>query len=240
MPILPLTILSDTNKQKYLDWVKAEFQPRTLATPDATLKQLLDNAVRYWNTHSAYKISQMVSYNGQTRLQLSASFKEVVNIYPNKTANWIWNEFPTWSLAGIAVLDNIRTDLILATEAFKAFNIYVGANFRHWFEPNHDSPSTGGFLYTRNVPSGTSAFYVVGTKRILPADDIDSQHINNWLLYYFKALVKQTEGHAIRAAQIVVPGIDGQQIYSEGKVEQTELQNTLKKEAFWVSFPKRQ
>ena len=173
-----------TTKTKYTDWITAEFQPRTLAIPTTTVEQLIDNAVRYWNTHSAYKISQMVTYNATTRMQVSEEFKDVVQVFPNVSANWIWNEFPTWSLAGIAVLDNVRTDLILATEAFKTFNIYVGANFRYTFDPNHDDPTSGGFLYVRNVPSGTGSFFVVGTKRIIPDDDIDSQHINDWILYH--------------------------------------------------------
>ncbi|MFX0206317.1 MAG: hypothetical protein ACFFDT_10035 [Candidatus Hodarchaeota archaeon] len=241
MAIAPLTILTNENKAKYLNWVKAEFGDRILATPDTTIQQIIDNAVRYWNTHSAYKISQMVPYNGQKAQQLSAAFKSVAVVYPNKSANWIWNEFPTWSLAGIAVLDNIRTDIILATEAFRTFNIYVGANFRNHFEENHDDPTKGGYLYTRNVPTGTSAFFVVGTKRILPNEDITSQHINNWLLYYIKALVKQAEGHMLRAASLVLPnGIDGQTLYVEGKEEMKELQTALVKEGQWVSFIRRQ
>jgi len=235
-----LTIL--TNKTKYINWIKAEFQPRTLATPDATIEQMVDNAVRYWNTHSAYKIGQMVKYaSGQTRAQLSPCFKSVAVTYPNRNANWIWNEYPTYSLAGIAVLDNIRTDLIIATEAFRTFNIYVGANFRWYFDENHDDPTQGGYLYCKNVPSGTQALFVVGTRRILANDDIDSEHINDWLLYYSKALVKQIEGHTLRAAAIALPhGIDGQQMYNEGREEMKELQEKLAKESRWVVFAKRQ
>jgi len=233
-----LSILN--NKTKYINWIKQEFQPRTLAIPDETIEQIIDNSVRYWNTHSAYKISQMVVGNGTVRNQLSPSFKSVTVVHPNSSANWIWNEFPTWSLAGIAVLDNVRTDLILATEAFKTFNIYVGANFRYYFEPNIDNPNVGGFLYTKNVPQGATAFYCEGTMRILPTDDIKSQPINDWLLGHMKALVKKAEGHAIRAAQIVVPGIDGQVLYNEGKEEEAKSKETLAKESRWVAFIKRQ
>ncbi len=234
-----LAILSDANKAKYLTWVRNEFLPRTLATPDVLIKQIIDNAVRYWNTHSAYKISQMVNYV-PTRVQLSPAFKEVADVFPNKNANWIWNEFPTWSLAGIAVLDNIRTDLILATEAFRTFNIYVGANFRYDFIANHDDPTEGGWLYTRNVPSGTSAFFVTGTRRILPDDDIDSQHITGWLLDYIKALVKKAEGHTLRATKVAgLGGIDGQEMYNEGTKEVEDLQKRLAAESRWISFARR-
>lgn len=235
-----LSILND--KTKYVAWIKGEFEPRILAIPDSTVEQMIDNAVRYWNTHSAYKISQMVTYaSGQARAQVSPAFKSIAQIYPNRNANWIWNEYPTYSLAGIAVLDNVRTDLIMATEAFRSFNIYVGANFRWYFDENHDDPSEGGYLYCKNVPTGTTAMFVVGTRRILPTDTIDSQHINDWLLYYAKALVKQAEGHALRAASIVLPnGIDGQQLYSEGKEEMKDLQTKLAQESRWVTFIRRQ
>jgi hypothetical protein len=228
------------DKSKYLSWITAEFQPRTLAVPQTTVEQMIDNAVRYWNTHSAYRISQMVTYTAGARMQLSNEFKDVVTVYPNRTANWIWNEFPTWSLAGVAVLDNVRTDLILATEAFKTFNIYVGADFRWFWEPDHDNPSSGGHLYTRNVPTGTDGFFVVGTKRILPADNIKSEHINDWILYYTKALVKMAEGHAIRATKIVLPGIDGQELFNEGKFERDELQKKLAQDGRWVVLARRQ
>lgn len=237
-----LSILED--KTKYVDWLKAEFAPRTLATPDATIEQQIDNAVRYWNTHSAYKISQMVPITGANsniRVQVSPAFKGIASVYPNANASWIWNEYPTYSLAGVAVLDNIRTDLILATEAFRALNIYAGANFRWWFDENHDDPSEGGYLYYRNVPSGTTAFFVVGTRRILPDDEIDSQHINDWLLKYSKALVKQVEGHTLRAANIVLSGgIDGQQLLTEGREEVKDLQQRLSAESRWIAFCKRQ
>lgn len=230
------------NKDKYVVWIKQEFAPRTLAIPDDSIKQMVDNAVRYWNTHSAYKISQMVNYStGQVRAQISPAFKSIAVVYPNKNANFIWNEFPTWSLAGIAVLDNIRTDLVLATEAFRTFNIYAGANFRWWMDENHDDPSKGGYLYCKNVPSGTASLFVIGTRRIVPTDVVDSQHINDFICQYTKALVKQAEGHTLRAAGLVLPGdIDGQQLYNEGKEEMTFLQEDLQKSARWVVFAKRQ
>ena len=46
---------------EYINWVRSEFGVTTLATDDTTLAQLLENAFRYWNTHSAHKISAMVT-----------------------------------------------------------------------------------------------------------------------------------------------------------------------------------
>jgi len=65
---------------KYLTWLRQEFKPLTLATPDDTLKQIVENAIRYWNTNSAYKLGTMVNYAPLTkRVQLNAQFKTVVD-----------------------------------------------------------------------------------------------------------------------------------------------------------------
>jgi hypothetical protein len=75
---------------KYLTWLKAEFAPLTLATPDETLEQIVENAIRYWNTHSAYRISTMVNWDrGSKRVQVNNQFKSVVEVYPAKTTTWI-------------------------------------------------------------------------------------------------------------------------------------------------------
>ena len=110
---------------KYVNWLKTEFQPLTIATPDDTIEQCVENAIRYFNTHSAYKISQVFDFV-KTRVQLSAEFKAVVQVYPTKTTTYIWNDHPLWTLMGISVLDNVTTDLILMSEAFRNYRQYGG------------------------------------------------------------------------------------------------------------------
>lgn len=234
-------LLSRRNTDKYLNWIKQEFQPLTLITPDDTLKQLLENAIRYFNTHSAYKISTMVDFaTGQTRVQLPASFKQVAAAYPNRTTTWIWNDHPLWSLLGVMVLDNITTDLILLSEAFRNYRIYVGTNFRWYFHRSED-PTVGGYLYAVNAPAGSTGFFVVGTKRITLAEDIKEEFIVEWLLRYFKALVKQTEGNSLRKANMILPtGMDGQELVNEGMEEMKALQEELAENGRWVCFIRRQ
>jgi len=223
----------------YLTWIKNEFKPRTLATPDDTIKQMFENAVRYWNTHSAYKISTVYEYSpGAERIQLSNEFKTVVDVIPTSATEYIWNTHPLWTLTGITILDNITTDLIMMSEAFRNYRVYVGTNFR-WHWEKSDDPNVGGYLYVVNVPSGVGSLYVVGTKRILANEEISTEVILNWILYYTKALVKQVEGHALRAAGIIDVSTDGQALVDEGREEQMELQEKLKKESWWVCFPKR-
>ena len=51
-------------------WIRAEFAPITLATPSDTVKQMIENAIRYWNTHSAHKTSAMYDTERSGRIQV--------------------------------------------------------------------------------------------------------------------------------------------------------------------------
>jgi len=227
------------NYSDFLTWIAAEFAPRTLATPEDTLKQMYENSIRYWNTHSGYKISGVYDYApGTDRVQISEEFKTIVDAIPTSATTYIWNDHPLWTLTGVTILDNVTTDLIMMSEAFRNYRIYVGTNFRWHFEKS-DDPSVGGYLYAVNVPSGVQSLYVVGTKRILEDEVVTNELILNWIRYYAKALVKQVEGHALRAAGIIDIVADGQQLVDEGKEEERELKETLAKEAWWVMFPRR-
>jgi len=231
--------LAVKTKVAITEWVKNEFKPLKLATPDATIMQMIDNAVRYWNTHSAYKISTMVDYApGTDRVQLPAEFKSVAAVYPNKTTTWIWNDYPLWTLTGITVLDSVTTDLIMMSEAFRNYRVYVGTDFRWVFERSTDA-TEGGYLYCINVPNGVSGLYVVGTKRILDGEELKDDYIQDWILRYTKALVKQVEGNTLRKSDIINVKNDGQNLYDEGKEEMKDLQSSLAKDSRWVAFIKR-
>lgn len=223
-------------------WLKKEFKPLTLATDtvDKVLEQQVDNAIRYWNTHSGYKVSQVYDYAGGTgsRVQLSTEFKSVVTVYPTRTTTWIWNDHPLWTLLGITVLDNVTSDLILMSEAFRNYRIYVGTDFR-WVFDKSDDPTKGGYLYAINVPAATKSLLVVGTKRIIAEEDIKPEYILDWILYYAKALVKQVEGNVLRKASIVDVANDGQALVDEGREEMSDLQASLARDSRWVAFCKR-
>lgn len=227
---------------KYVDWIKREWFPLQLIiaqNSDAVIEQQVENAIRYWNTHSAFKVSSVYDYPpGTTRVQISSEFKSVVDVIPTKKTTFIWNDHPLWTLTGITVLDNVTTDLIMMSEAFRNYRIYVGTNFRHWFHKS-DDPTVGGYLYCVNVPSGVASVFVTGTKRITKNEDIKSQYILDWILYYAKALVKQIEGNVLRKTAIIDTPLDGQELYSEGREEQKYLQESLAKDARWICFVKR-
>lgn len=224
---------------KYLDWIRNEFKPLQLITPEATLKQQIENAIRYWNTHSAYKIGDVYDYApGTKRVQIDPNFKSVAMVTPTEKTTWIWNDHPLWTLTGITVLDNVTTDLIMMSEAFRNYKIYVGTNFRWTFQKS-DDPTVGGYLYCINVPNNVKSVFVVGTKRITKNEDIKVDYILDWMLSYTKALVKQIEGNTLRKTAIIDTPIDGQALCDEGKEEQKELQERLARDSKWIVFMRR-
>lgn len=220
-------------------WIANEFKPLTLITPATTVSQQIENAIRYWNTHSAYKIGDVYDYDSNTdRVQIDTNFKSVADVIPTRTTTWIWNDHPLWTLTGITVLDNVTSDLIMMSEAFRNYRIYVGTNFRWTYQRSHD-PTAGGYLYCSNIPRSCESLFVIGTKRILPAEDIVTEPILDWILQYTKALVKQIEGNTLRKTAIIDTPIDGQQLCDEGREDQTDLKERLARDSRWVVFMRR-
>jgi hypothetical protein len=224
---------------KYLTWIRQEFSPLTLATPEATLKQIYENACRFWNNNSAYKVTTMVDYApGTKRVQMNAQFKAVADVYPATTTTWIWNDHPLWTLMGITVLDNVTGDLILLSEAFRNYRVYVGTDFQWLFDKSED-PTVGGYLYAINVPNGTQKLCVMGTMRILADTDVKQEPIKDWLYRYSKSLLRQIEGNTLRKSSIINIANDGQAMVDEGTQEKEKLEESLAKDARWLTFARR-
>jgi hypothetical protein len=233
-----LTTLTDTSS--YITWIKAEFAPLTLITPDATIAQCVNSAVRYWNVSSSYRMGAMIPYTGATSIEIPAEFKNVFQVYPNNANLTLFGGLQSlWALAGVAILDNVTTDLIYLGEALKNYKSYLSLGFDWTYEMNKEDPEGKGSLYVRNVGAGTSAFFVVGSRRILKADQIKDQYILDFLLRYTKALVKQVEGSSIRKANMIVQGLDGQSLVDEGIQEMKDLQNELRINGRWVLMARR-
>lgn len=302
-------------KNEILDWVQQEFQPITLATPDDTISQIADNAIRYWNTHSAFPIVKMFPC-GQINscITLSPDFKSVAKVYPATVPDWVLQNYPLWSLLGITIIDNLTSDLVMLSEAYRNYAYYIGTDFHFHYEKS-DNPAVGGRLYMTNLPSPTTSVCVVGTKRIvngtlvepitgtsgtlsyLPIEsgsvvltngtltysdngtgtlfgslsgysgtinyttgawtvtgwtgtgaqtatyiyyeDVKSEHMLQWLLYYVKALVKMVEGNALRKTMAIDIKNDGQQMYEEGRTEKEMLEKKLSDEGRWLTFVRR-
>lgn len=227
------------NKAAMVSWLKAEFQPLTFATPDTTLEQIVDNAVRYWNTHSAYEVYEMaVPPTSGGAVQLSPQIKMVASVYPSKTSTWIFNNHPLWTMTSIQVLDNVTGDLIMMSEAFRNYHIYIGSDMR-WHYVKSDDPTKGGMLFMENIPRGSEYICVRGSKRILADEIVTSQYILDWVLSYAKALFKQIEGNTLRKAMVAdIPNDGGDQI-REGKEEQKDLIEQLKRDGRWLAFARR-
>jgi hypothetical protein len=139
---------------------------------------------------------------------------------------------------GITVLDNVTGDLIMMSEAFRAYRAYVGTDFQFLWEKS-DDPASGGYLYAVNVPQGTDKLCVIGTKRITADENVKPEYIYDWLLRYSKALLKQVEGNTLRKSSIINLANDGQQLVDEGKEEAKELSVSLSKDSRWVIMARK-
>jgi len=138
-------------REEIRQWIKREFMPVMLATPDETILQVIDNSIRYWNTHSAFKIVDMFNATaGDARIQLPSEWKNVVRVYPATTPDWILQNHPLWTLLGITIIDNLTADLVMMSEAFRNYRYYIGTDFKFYFDRYHNPDGDngyGGYLY---------------------------------------------------------------------------------------------
>lgn len=231
-------LIPSRDYSKYIDWIKREFFPLELATPDETIKQCVENAIRYFNTNSAYRTVEMVTLSGMSAT-VPVSVKQVVQCYPSNDNNVFLDGHPLWSLLGISVIENVTSDLIIMSEAYKSYKYYLGSEMRWTFIKSEDPDNIGGRLLVTNAPSTTTHLAVVGTKRITATEDVKQEYILNWLLHYTKALVKMVEGNTLRKAGIINCPNDGQEMVNEGKEEQKYLSEQLVKDSRWVVMARR-
>jgi len=225
-------------KAAMVEWIKTEFFPLNIVTPNGTIEQCIDNAFRYWNNHSGFKHIAMIDADS-VRVQVPKEMKFVAKVYPaSLRASDPFQGHPLWSLLGITILDNVTSDIILLTEAFKNYQGYIGEDFQ-WGYVKSDDPEEGGHLYLSNIPAGAERLAIVGTRRIFNDEDIKSEYILDWLLRYSKALVKMVEGNTLRKADIISVKSDGQNYYDEGKEEVKELQEQLARDGRWVALARR-
>jgi len=221
------------------EWIRTEFLPLELATPNETIEQHIDSTIRYWNTHSAHRHVAMCSYSsGDKRVQLPNTFKDVAQVFPATTTTWIWNDHPLWTVLGLTILDNVTSDMIMMSEAFRNYRIYVGTDFQWTFEPSQDF-SAGGYLYAINIPKGVSQLCVVGARRIADNEELKNEYILDWILRYSKELVRSTEGNTLRKSSIIDVKNDGAEMIREAKEEIQSLQKELEVNGRWFILCKR-
>lgn len=221
-----------------LEWLKVDYAPLQYSIPDTTIQQNIVNAFRYWNNYSAYRHTEMASLTGTTAV-LSKYMKAVANVIPASLPGTInIQDFPLWSLLGIQVIDNLNTDLMMLTDTYKNYNIYMGKDFQTRFIPASDPNDTngGGKLYITNPPPGCTAVAVTGAKRIFEDEDIPEQDIYDFILRYAKCLCRIAEGNVLRKASIVGVNNDGQENINEAKEDLKELQLELSNNSRWIVF----
>lgn len=234
------------DKSAIIQWLETEFQPVTLATPHATMDQIVSNAYRYWNTNNGFKIVRVYPISeigGGTGAQagmveVDLDMKNVVRVFPTTRAESIFQSYPMWTLLGLQVMDNITSDLIIMAEGLRSYRVYASANFM-WRFQRPESPLNKGKLMVKNLPSGVTEVSVEGTKRLVEGEDIVNEYILDWILRYSKCLLKMIEGNALRKSDIIGVKNDGQVLYEEGKAEQAELEKYLATSGRWVALAQR-
>lgn len=226
-------------KSQILEWVQNEFLPLKLAMAPEALSQIYENAIRYFNTHSALRHLEMFNVSaGSQKIELSTKYITVSEVYPSRIQSDIIQNHPWWVLLNMTVLDNVTSDLVQLAHSFQEYSVYIGRDFHYQFVDSHD-PATAPMLLVENVPAGADKVCVIGARRIDANEDIKSEHILDFLLYYIKALVKMGEGAILRKADINNINNDGQIQYQEGVSEKKELEERLAVEGRWLSFCKR-
>ncbi len=226
-------------KLQIRNWIYAEFAPSTLSIGQQVIDQQIDNAMRYWNTHSAYKMTEMITYQqGATFVEVPAGMKNVVKVYPAVLEDALM-QTPMGVMFGFVTLDSMTTDLIMNIQAMEGYRIWLGQDFRWKFERSEDPDNVPGKLYVQSVPRGSGSLAVVGLKRIRPDDEITDDFILEWLLKYTLALCKAKEGNILRKANIIGIQNDGQNMLDEGIKEVEELQLKLSQESQWALLAAR-
>lgn len=235
--------------EQILDWMATEFAPLKLATAREAQRQIVDNAIRYWNVHSAFPHVEMVTLAGSSA-RLSNHLKSVARAWPATQSTTIFQDHPLFSLLGIVLLDNITNDLITLAEGYRTYKAYVGTDFQYSFIRSSD-PALGPTLFVANMPIKSNTLAVLGTKQIIREpregqswheadwEDIKDPVILDWLLRYAKALLKKAEGNVLRKSDLIGAKNDGQQIYSEGEDERKQLEEDLGVSGRWVMFGRR-
>ena len=158
-----------TRPQIY-DWLVRSFDPITLATPQESVMQLIDECVDYWNMHSAYRIAAFLPVTAKV-IELPLEMKMAVECMPNVAQVQLLQDFPNTLLLGMTVLDNLTTDTILLSEGYKNYRTYMGGQFA-WQEIRSEDPTVPNRVVINNLNSACTDIFVVGAKRILPLEDI--------------------------------------------------------------------
>lgn len=221
------------------NWIYTEFSPTTLAIAQETIDQQIDNAIRYWNTHSAHKVTAMFDYSSTDSIPLSTGIKNVVKVYPSSDQQTVLSGHPMWALLGFITLDQYTNDLMMLSNAFEGYRIYLGMDFRWKYERSDDQNVTPGRLYVQNVPPGSVKLAVVGLKWIVPDEDITDSFILDWILQYALALCKTKEGNTLRKADMIGISNDGERMLQEGLTSMKELNQRLQNESQWALFASR-
>src|SRR5580692_5150108 len=110
------------------NFIYVEFSPMTLSIGQPSVDQQIGSAIRYWNTHSAYKYVTMfpAPATSDGMIPLNTGIKNVVKCYPSVVDDTLLQTSPMGILLGFVTLDSMTTDLIMMLNAMEGYRIYLG------------------------------------------------------------------------------------------------------------------
>lgn len=236
---------------EYVEWVKNKFYPDPVILPDAIIMQNLEEAIDYWNNHSAFKVTETVDIEfsainngcqGQRagKVQLSTRFKFVTRVFPQKVEAQGLNYTPESMILGLTATNRFMSeDYIQWKHWLKGWQTYANSNFRAKFMESEDPLNVGGMLYVQSVPFYSTKATVEGGLRIFSNQDVKDPQIFNWIRNYTYALCAEQQGRGMRKASMIGVASDGDSQVNEATVLKGKLEEELKKSGSWMILLKR-
>ena len=227
------------NRIDITEWIKIQFKPLILSIPDDVIDQKIKDAIRYWNTHSAFKIIVMADMPApNSSVSMPTSVKTVSEVIPNALESVVLDQFPFWSFFGNVNSGTFVQDYTELFEGYKSYKKYYSSEMAWTWVRSTDSEDVGGKLYVTRYPAGATKLACMCLKRITLNEDVKDEHILDWLLNYTLALIKIIEGNVLRKGQLIGIKDDGNNLLSEGAKEKEQLEETLRKEGRWFIMAK--
>jgi hypothetical protein len=176
--------------------------------------------------------------SGDVKVLLNTSYSTVAQVFPSAPSGDVMDAHPWKALLGLTLLDNLTSDLILLSQTYKSYMIYMGKDLRWEFISSPD-PAVAPYLLVANVPHGSTKLCVVGVKRINANEDVKDEFTLDWILNYATALTRIAEGTILRKSGIIDIKNDGPEMVSEGKEEKVTLEEELSINGRHLAFVQR-
>ncbi len=208
-------------KSEIVTYVADSFQPIQLVTGAIAQLQSAEEAIRWFDREGADVSFKMFAYNQQNVMTLSDDVDVVVNVYLDRVVTEIFTAQTL--LLGVTILDYDIQTLALKMNHLSDLRTFLASRFRwRWLRP---------YLYVDGMTTSAANLVVQYLKKYDytdPTQDITGGPLD-WVIRYATALLKQREGRILRMGSVIQAPLDGSELMSEGKTEQIEIMNDLRR-----------